>query len=103
MSINETPIKNKSWKAINLCLVVLVLVSGMYFLKSIDDIMMKSVELDELKSDLNSLQSGNKEMESQKNYLESYENISSRLGELEMVKISNIDYINVGEDSLAKK
>lgn len=103
MSINEVPTKNKLWKGVNLCLVVLVLLGGMYFLKSIDDLMMKSVELDQLKTDLSALQSENKEMENQKNYLESYENISSRLGDLGMVKVSSIDYVNVGEDSLAKK
>ncbi len=103
MSINEVPKKNRAWKAVNLCLVVLVLVSGMYFLKSIDDLMMKSVELDQLKSDLKVIQNENKDMEEQKHYLESYENISSRLNELQMVKVSNIDYVNVTEDSLAKK
>jgi len=103
MSINEVPVKNKLWKATNLCLVVLLLLGGMYFLKSIDDLMMKSVELDQLKSELKVLQTENKEKEAEKNYLESYENVSSRLGELKMVKISSIDYVNVGEDSLAKK
>lgn len=103
MSINEVPKKNRAWKAVNLCLVVLVLASGMYFLKSIDDLMMKSVELDQLKSDLKTVQTENKEMEEQKHHLESYENISSRLNDLQMVKVSNIDYVKVNEDSLAKK
>lgn len=103
MSINEVPTKNKLWKATNLCLVVLLLLGGMYFLKSIDDLMMRSVELDQLKSNLEVLQAENKDKQAEKNYLESYENITSRLNELKMVKISNIDYVKVGEDSLAKK
>lgn len=103
MSINEKPTRNKLWRASNFCLVMLLFLGGMYFLKSIDDLMMRSVELDQLKSRLEVLQLENKEKQAEKNYLESYENISSRLRDLRMVKISNIDYIKIGEDPLAKK
>lgn len=95
--------KNRLLSALNLCLVFAVIVCGFYFIKSIDDLMVKNLELDQLKGQLNTLEEEKKEMESAKNTLESYENISARLQELNMVKVANIDYISVGEDALAKK
>lgn len=93
----------KLLSAFNLCLVFTVILGGFYFLKSIDDLMVKNLELEQLKGSLNLLQEENREMESLKNSLESYENINTRLKDLNMVKVSNIDYIIVGNDSLAKK
>lgn len=95
--------KNKVLGAFNLCLVMLVVVGGLFFLKSMDDIMVKNVELEESKAQLELLQEERQDMEARKNSLESYESVSSRLQDLKMVKVSDIDYINVGEDSLAKR
>jgi len=96
--------KNKSFLgALNLCLLMTLLVGALFFIKSMDDLMTKNLELDNLKAKLVLLEEKKGEMESQKNNLESYENISSRLNDLSMIKISNIDYISLGDDSLAKK
>jgi len=95
--------KNKFFAALNMCLVVILIMGALYFLKSMDDLMVKNLELEQLKLKLNYLQEERQEMESVKNNLESYENISSKLKDLNMVKVANIDYINAGEDSLAKK
>ncbi|MFA5643951.1 MAG: hypothetical protein WC928_00275 [Patescibacteria group bacterium] len=95
--------KSKIWGAFNLCLITLFILGGLYFLKSMDDVMIKNIELEQLKADLNLLQEEKAEMELKKNTLESYENISARLDKLNMVKIASVDYINIGEDSLAKK
>ncbi len=96
--------KNKSFLgALNLCLLMTLLVGGLFFIKSMDDVMTKNLELDNLKGKLVLLEEEKDEMESQKNNLESYENISSKLNDLAMVKVSNIDYISLGDDSLAKK
>jgi Tfp pilus assembly protein PilO len=100
---NQVGSKNKILGAFNLCLVVMFLVGGFYFLKSMDDVMVKNLELEQLKSQLTSLENKNSELESSKNKLESYESVSSRLKNLSMVKVIDIKYINTAKDSLAKK
>lgn len=95
--------KNKFLSAVNLCLVLVVVLGGLYFLKSMDDVMVKNLELEQLKTELNVLQEEKQELDYKKNALGSYENISTRLEDLKMVKVTDIKYISVGEDSLAKK
>lgn len=95
--------KNKFFVGLNLCLVFMFVLGALYFLKSMDDLMVKNLELEQLKLKLNYLQEERQEMESTKNNLESYENISLRLKDLKMVRVASIDYINTGDDSLAKK
>jgi hypothetical protein len=101
--MNTKKRKNGLFGALNLCLVLLLLVGGFFFLKSMDDLMVKNLELEQSRAKLNLLQEEQRDMELRKNSLESYENVSSRLGDLSMVKVSEIDYINIGDDSLAKR
>ncbi len=95
--------QNKILKTFNLFLVVILLVSGFYFLKSMDDAIVKNLELEQLKGQVGFLENENREMQVLKNNLESYENISFRLKDMNMVKITDIRYIEVTKDSLAKK
>lgn len=95
--------KNKLLSAVNLCLVFVVVLGGFYFLKNMDDAMIKKVELDQLKTELNVLQEEKQELDYKKNILSSYENVSTRLQDLKMVKVVDIEYISIGEDSLAKR
>ncbi len=95
--------KNKFLSAVNLCLVLVVVLGGLYFLKTMDDVMVKNLELEQLKTELNILQEEKQELDYKKNALGSYESISTRLEDLKMVKVTDIEYISIGEDSLAKK
>jgi uncharacterized protein HemX len=95
--------QSKILKTFNLFLVVILLVSGFYFLKSMDDAIVKNLELEQLKGQVGFLENENREMQVLKNNLESYENISSRLKDMNMVKITDIKYIEATKDSLAKK
>ena len=101
--MNTTKRKSGLFGAFNLCLVLFLLVGGFFFLKSMDDLMVKNLELEQSKAQLNLLHEERRDMELKKNSLESYENVSSRLKDLSMVKVSEIDYISIGDDSLAKK
>lgn len=95
--------QNKIFKIFNFFLAVILLVGGFYFLESMDDVIVKNLELEQLKGQLSSLEKENREMQVLKNNLESYENISSRLQNMNMVKITDIKYIEATKDSLAKK
>jgi cell shape-determining protein MreC len=95
--------KNRIISALNLCLVMSVMLGGFFFLKSMDDVMVKNLELEQSKAKLELLREEKQDMESKKNSLESYESVSSRLKDLQMVKVADIEYISVGDDSLAKR
>ncbi len=95
--------KNKIWLSFGLCLVFLVVSCGFLFLGSMKDLTVKNLELRGLEEELNLLESERRSMEARKNSLESSENINSKLEEISMVKVSEVDYISAGEDSLAKR
>ncbi|HNV12723.1 MAG TPA: hypothetical protein PK686_01520 [bacterium] len=97
------PKKNNFLKGLNVCLLFAVVISGFYYLKSIDDLVNKNFELQGLKEKSVLLEEENKNFEILKSELESYDSMSARIDELQMVKVSGINYINAGEDSLAKK
>jgi hypothetical protein len=95
--------KNKIWLSFSLCLVFIFVSGGFLFLGSMEDLMVKNLELRALEEELSSLESEKRGMESMKNSLESFENISLRLEDLSMVKVSDLEYISAGDDSLAKR
>lgn len=97
------PKKNNFLKGLNVCLLFAVVISGFYYLKSIDDLVNKNFELQGLKEKSVLLEEENENFEILKSELESYDSMSARIDELQMVKVSGINYINAGEDSLAKK
>ena len=97
------PKKNNFLKGLNVCLLFAVVISGFYYLNSIDDLVNKNFELQGLKEKSVLLEEENKNFEILKSELESYDSMSARIDELQMVKVSGINYINAGEDSLAKK
>ncbi|MCK9438849.1 MAG: hypothetical protein WCY43_00125 [Patescibacteria group bacterium] len=97
------PRKNNFLKGLNICLLFAIIVSGFYYLKSIDDLVNKNFELQSLKDKSILLEEENNNFEIMKSELESYESMSARIDDLKMVKVSGINYINAGDDSLAKK
>lgn len=88
---------------LNLCLVLTIVVSCFYYLKSIDDLVNKNFELQNLKEKVILLEEESQNLEELKNELDSYENMHTRIDELKMVKVNDVNYINLGDDSLAKK
>jgi cell shape-determining protein MreC len=97
------PRKNNFLKGLNICLLFAIVISGFYYLKSIDDLVNKNFELQSLKDKSTLLEEENKNFEIMKSELESYESMSARIDDLKMVKVSGVSYINAGDDSLAKK
>lgn len=97
------PRKNNFLKGLNICLLFAIVISGFYYLKSIDDLVNKNFELQSLKDKSTLLEEENKNFEIMKSELESYESMSARIDDLKMVKVSGVNYINAGDDSLAKK
>ena len=88
---------------LNFCLIFTIIVSGFYYLKSMDDLVNARFELQTLKEKSTLLEEESKNLEMLRNELDSYENISTRINDLKMVRVNDIDYINLGDDSLAKR
>lgn len=95
--------KNNFLKGLNACLLFAIIISGFYYLKSMDDLVNKNFELQGLKERSALLEEDNKNLEIMKSELGSYESMKTRVDELKMLKVSSINYINAGDDSLAKK
>ena len=95
--------KLKFFSALNVCVLFAIIISGFYYLKSIDDLVSKNFELQNLKEKATLLEEENRNRELLKNELESHENMIPRIEDLKMVKVNGVHYINIGDDVLAKK
>lgn len=90
-------------KLVNLFLVALVLVSGAFYLASMNSLVVKGFELQKLKRQASSLANENQEISARKVALESYHDIDSKLRDLNMVAIDKIDYLTAVNDIIAKR
>jgi len=90
-------------KLLNLLLVVLIMVSGGFYLSGMNNLVVKGFELQKLKRQAESLANENQEISARKVALESYHDIDSKLRNLNMVAIDKIEYLNATDEVLAKK
>ena len=89
------PTKNKkfSLKIFNKILLLLIIVSGVYYITCINDLSIKSFRMQELKDQINYLDNKHSEFEAKIMFLNSYNNLSQKVETLNMVAIGEIDYI----------
>ena len=90
-------------KVINKFLVVMIVFLGVYFVASVNDLAIKGFVLKELKVKAGELENVNNNVELSIMDLESYESISEKAKNLEMVKVDKIDYITLTDGAVAKK
>lgn len=98
--------KNKTLlfhKMFNRFIMVMILISGIYFVISANDLSIKGFVLQELKLELADINKENKNINLKIMELESYDNISKKAKDLRMVKVEKMDYILVNPDVVAKK
>jgi hypothetical protein len=96
--------KHLSIRLLNRCLLLTVVVLGVYYFTSINDLAVKGFEMQKLKRQVDVSNEKNKEFENEKLALESFNGISERSKDLKMVAVgSNVDYLVRGGDFVAKK
>jgi len=102
---NKTKIdKNRQYLALlNKVIAISCIVCGFYYMASMNNISIKGFVLKELKTELSLLEQVKETAELKVMELESYEHISRRASELEMVKVDKIDYITVTDTAVAVK
>jgi len=87
----------------NRCLFGCLLICGVYFVISINDLSVKSFILQDLQAKAENLRDRNQSVELEVMQLQSYENISQRARDNQMVRIEEVDYITVHSGVVAKK
>jgi len=99
----RTKRKKLNFAIVNKFLFCLLLIMGVYYVVSINDLAIKGFVLQELKSEVQDLHQENTQIQLAVMKLESYDNIEKRAQELNMVKVGKIDYITINNSSVAKK
>lgn len=90
-------------KLINVCLWTLIIFSLGYYLTSINDLIVKGFEIQDLKTRVNKINDENKNLELKITLMKSYDNLSERVGSMKMVAVNNVSYIDVKTGAVAMK
>ncbi len=81
----------------------LIVICGISYIASVNNLSIKGFVLIDLKTKVLELQKENENIELKVMSLESYENITERAKELKMVKVDKINYITKVNDFVAKR
>ncbi len=90
-------------KLFNKFLFILCIAMGVVYLACVNELAVQGFVLTDLKQNIKELNKKNSELELKIMMLESYNNISERARNLEMVKADNIDFIEMAPEEVAKK
>lgn len=101
--IMDRPRKTISLRSANKLLMFLLLVSGIYYITTINDLVVKGFVLQDLKAKAEVLRGENRTMNARAVALKSCNDLSTRIDRLGMVTAEKIDYIKVGKGILAAK
>jgi len=99
----KTKFKKNILSFINKSIFLLILITGIFYVASINDLAIKSFVLEDLKIKSKDLSLLNEKYEIQATNLKSYENIDKRARALKMVKVDKINYLNITSSFVARK
>jgi len=88
---------------LNKFLFIVIIINGIYFVASVNDLSIKGFVLRELRLKSEELQNNNKLVTNKVTELESYENIQKRALGMNLVKAGTIEYITVISEAVARK
>ena len=95
--------KTVSLKFVNNCLLLLLFVCGIYYITTINDLVVKGFVSQDLKVKAGVLREDNHSLSTRTVALKSCNDVSRRIEKLGMVTTDKIDYIKVGKGALAAK
>ncbi|MBU2214629.1 cell division protein FtsL, partial [Patescibacteria group bacterium] len=90
-------------KIINLAILFIIIVSGVYYLIGTNDLTVKGFSQEKLREKNRQLAKENENLELSITSLSSYNNINSRIKNLKMVAVNNVDYLEVGVNVVARR
>ncbi|MDO8260840.1 MAG: hypothetical protein Q7T50_05095 [Candidatus Magasanikbacteria bacterium] len=95
--------KSINFRLLNKFLMFFIIIAGVYYVVGVNDLAIKGFVLRDLKIQAEDLIEENNQTELAIMKFESYENIEKRAKEMNMVKVSKIEYITVSEKTVARK
>lgn len=90
-------------KIINAILGGVTVILGLFYLVNINDLTVKGFALKELKSSSNLLLSDNRDYEAKIMNLQSYNNLNDKIKKLNMVAVSEVEYLSTNNGVIARK
>ena len=99
----KSKLRKKIFSLLNKAMFLLILILGVSYIVSINDLAIKSFVLEDLKIKSKELSALNEKYELKTMNLKSYENIDKRAQELKMVKVDKINYLDITPGFVAKK
>jgi hypothetical protein len=90
-------------KAANAFLCLAAASIGIYYLTTINDLVVKSFVLQELKERSSFLREENEALNNKAASIKSYNELAKRVEKLGMVSAANVEYLKISNDSLAAK
>ncbi|MBU1991664.1 hypothetical protein KKC67_01460, partial [Patescibacteria group bacterium] len=87
----------------NLAILFIIIVSGVYYLIGTNDLTVKGFSQEKLREKNRQLAKENENLELSITSLSSYNNINSRIKNLKMVAVNNVDYLEVGVNVVARR
>jgi hypothetical protein len=88
---------------VNKGIAILVVVFFVGYLFTVNDLAVKGIVLNDLKSKVNELNQENQSIELQTANLDANSAIDSRAQQLPMVKVDKVDYINIADGKVARR
>jgi hypothetical protein len=88
---------------INFLLISVLILSGAYYLVSINNLVVKNFKLQKLEQRVQELSAISQDLNSQKVSLESYNDISGQLSKLKMTSVGSVNYLVIPSDVVAKR
>jgi len=90
-------------KFLNIFLFFVLIFGVVYYLAGVNDLTVKGFRLNELENKFDSLNDENKSINLKITLLKSYNNLSERAKNLNMVAVGDVDYITITDHFVAKK
>lgn len=103
INVNRKILKRFSFKTLNFILFFIIIISGGFYVLEANNLTATGFALNELKLKLNQNNDVNTYLESRITFLSSYNNISKKIQDMNLVKADNVNYITEGASAVAKK
>ena len=103
VNLSSKKSKRLNLKIVNGFLGSIIVVLGVFYLVNINDLTVKGFALKELRSESNLLISDNKDCEAKIMNLQSYNNLNDKIKKLNMVAVSEVEYLSINNSVLARK
>ena len=103
MESNKARKKRLNLKLLNRVLSFILIIIGVYYVAGANDLSIKGFVLQQLKKETREMRNANESLQIKITALESYSNISQKVGKLSMVPSGNIKYIAAQSGAVAMK